>query len=744
MKKYLQKLIYIVIISVFIGHQVVFAGGAVVTDPGNQVVNTKTSVESTLNTSLSFKDSLKEFGLDAVAYALAAQMGKRMSNMILNKATGGASGDGQEQYVTNFTDLLKQKDQTQVKKYITQLDALSSKNPFAAKIAKNLAKQSQSSEDALNTSVNSFNLDKVIGPNWKNFATDASVGGWNGYVAVALPQNNPYGAELLAREDLARKISSERETEKLKLLSPGINPSAGAKCDLKITKYQKQVQKQVGQVKTNVGTSKQIAGLLSDKASLQEQKKSLQKQGDTTAIPSGATLSLPQGGTSVLSSPLSGLTPTVPSTPVVQTYQVSDSQIQEIDTKIANIDKQLTDLGADHTTGVNIAAAGSAGLIDTAGQIDDCISDIITNPASATSSLIDSALTYGIEKSQNSQGWKDMLLTTFMSMTQSFLRNGGLSLFKSTGTRMASSIPSLTTGGVEDLVDSKGNVKSWFDQPDQIVDLPNDFPLAYSFSKTEIDTLRQTLDTYNQMPELFSDLNQCVPGPDTGYSKRVEEYYAEKQEKLNRLMQKDGRAWFVDWYGRRADDLEKSKDVAISEMKLYIADPKFNIPGYNILKSVADEYDSQKTTYQEIKRQFLDRQASLANILAINAKVKDYFTRDFYTTQKSNLKEINKAVTEGNSQNFTEDRQVFSKKDWDDLSPEERNSLIKWAKCFEMPKEKWDSLTDSQKRSADFSKYAECIPEDISKNNTKKPVVLSPGSVKALLGSPKDLLNGNN
>jgi hypothetical protein len=643
MKQYIQKSISVLIISLFVGQQTVFAVASVVTDPGNTATNVITTVEQTLSTSTDFTMKLKEFGLDAVAYSLAAQMGKRMSNMILNKATGGASGDKPEQYVTSFTDLLQQKNNTEVRKYVAQLDALSGKNPFAANIAKSLTRQSQDSNNALDTSLTKFNLDKVVGSDWKNFKNDVKVGGWNGYIFSALPQNNPYGASILVAEDIARKTAFEQEAEKLKLVSPGINPTANAKCDLKISKYQRQLKNQVGQIKTNTGTRNQGTEILAQKKQLELEKQKLQGQVG------------------------------------------SSSNVSDIDTKISLLNNRLIELGLDQNTGVNLAAAGTAGLIDSAGNIDDCISDIITSPSSATSALIDSALTYGIEKSQNSQGWKDMLLTTFMTMTQSFLRNGGLSLFKSSGVRMATSIPTFSTGGIEDLVDSNGNARSWYDQPDQIIDLPNDFPMAYSFSKSEIDTLKQTLDQFNVVPGLFSELEQCIPGPDIGYSARIEDYYNEKIEKLNRWMQKDGRAWFVDWYGRKADDLDKSKDTAINEMRLYVTDPKFNIPGYSIFKSTANEYDPQKTKYQEIKRQYIDRQASLSNILALNAEIKDRFNEEFIKTQQDQFRDFGETAKKGLNYDTDTDKLVFSKKDWDALKddPERKKQLVEWAKSFE-------------------------------------------------------------
>ena len=62
----------------------------------------------------------------------------------------------------------------------------------------------------------SCTLDKVV-KNINNFYVDFSVGGWDGYLLSLEPQNNFYGAMLLANDKLVTEIKKSQEKIKRKL-----------------------------------------------------------------------------------------------------------------------------------------------------------------------------------------------------------------------------------------------------------------------------------------------------------------------------------------------------------------------------------------------------------------------------------------------------------------------------------------------------------------------------------------------
>ena len=62
------------------------------------------------------------------------------------------------------------------------------------------------------------------------------------------------------------------------------------------------------------------------------------------------------------------------------------------------------------------------------------------------------------------------------------------------------------------------------------------------------------------------------------------------------------------------------------------------------------------------------------------------------------------------SANMEQDTIVVSSQDWKMLeSDTKKQELVKWAKCFEMPKQTWDTLTETQQKSPQYATYTECF-----------------------------------
>src|SRR5574343_129989 len=100
-KKYKKTTALLMMVILMVPHQFVFAQIATA-DPlthallGAGVVptTTKASIESTLQT-------LKLYGLDNIAFALASFAGEKIAQKIINKNNGGASRDSDPDYVQN-------------------------------------------------------------------------------------------------------------------------------------------------------------------------------------------------------------------------------------------------------------------------------------------------------------------------------------------------------------------------------------------------------------------------------------------------------------------------------------------------------------------------------------------------------------------------------------------------------------------------------------------------------------------
>jgi hypothetical protein len=619
------------------------AQSPVVSDPTNLVQNTLSAISEMWQVT-------KDMGLDPVVYQLAAMAGNKMSNAVFNNAGGGASGDRESQVISNFTDVLQKVDDREKTKFIAALEADSDINPFAQKIAKKFSRDMQKETGPGGAPVSKFNLDKVIGPNWKQFSTDARVGGWDGYIASAFPENNPYGAQNIASEELSRRIASQREAEKLKLTSPGINPSASStQCGLRFADYQRQIGGvSAKRLTKNLALNAQIQGKI-DSANNRLDK--LDKNDDD--------------------------------------YETSKSLIEE---EIAKLQKQLPS-GAELQTEKN--------KMQVEGNIsNECIEEIIQNPVTTAASLLDSAATYGITKSQNAQGAGDFFLTIFMSMAQSFLR-GGLSSFQNQGNKYLRPIDPSIIGGPEDQVDAYGNTKPFNEQPFQVVDLASDFPHAYRLTKEDIEKTGKALQELRKTPNILGNLDICIPGPDYKYNERFEKYYQEKLQIPYGVYARAEEDWERAREEAKIKDLEYSKRLAVSEMKSIVNDPAYNIPGSTIFKSAVSEFGNKKIAFDQNRRSLIEKNAAISVILSIGQRIK-------YTLAKIASFERNILFFE--SANMEQDTIVVSSQDWKMLeSDTKKQELVKWAKCFEMPKQTWDTLTETQKKSPQYATYTECF-----------------------------------
>ena len=211
----------------------VYATGWPTVDALNGSVNTSTSVGTHITSSQQILKTLKDYGLDTIAYTLAQKLGAKMANKLVNKANGGASGDSSQQsFITNFSDYFSDSDMQKIDKFVTDLSV--SNNPFAGNLAKTIIKGAQGLSEG-KSPLESFNLDKVVGADWKNFSTDATAGGWDGIFALSNVVNTNVGAELIGTRELEQAKATAAEIEKLKLLAPGTKPQG--KCSLKWEDY---------------------------------------------------------------------------------------------------------------------------------------------------------------------------------------------------------------------------------------------------------------------------------------------------------------------------------------------------------------------------------------------------------------------------------------------------------------------------------------------------------------------------
>jgi len=198
-------LVILVCLAITISPALVFAQGLPVGDAANQALNAAQAASGAVSTETDIENKVKEWGLDTVAYGLAGALTTKLTNSVVNWANGGFNGA--PQFVNDFGQFFKQQGEGVLSGSLQSLQSISNNNPFARDIARNLITSVQTGQNPNLTQGLQFDLNKVAGPNWQQFYTNASpsTGGWSAWNAIGKDKNNPIGSFLYASNTIQTK-----------------------------------------------------------------------------------------------------------------------------------------------------------------------------------------------------------------------------------------------------------------------------------------------------------------------------------------------------------------------------------------------------------------------------------------------------------------------------------------------------------------------------------------------------------
>lgn len=459
-----KKLSYVIILGIIIQPAFAFAtsptiDGAVT---GTTAATTATSSTTTANVILK---TLKDYGLDQVAYALAQKLGQKMATMAINKTTGGASNDKDPNFVQDFGTVLSKIDEQQKDLFTTTL--LTSNNPFAKDIAKNML--AATGGDILPQ----FTLGSVLtnGEDWTSVKNDFSATGDRGllfFSQLALPQNTPFGANIIAQNSLAQQIQNKKATESLKLTSSGFLPNA--KCKTSISSYKNSVQGIINNQQNNGASSAEI-----------EQAQALLDQYREEQTQAAAT------------------------------YPPESPEVTAADKKFYDAQASLNALMAADQNSINsnnINTGTTVGGLtqDTAG----CIEEMIKNPIATTQTLTNEAGKFGMDMTKNIQGWGQIVAGLFVSLFNGFVDKGLSSLKADYGQVKATNV-----GGPEQLYEKGPNgslqpISNFAKAPVNVVDLRSDFEKAMDATQRNIDAITAMRTELIKVPVRLAYLDICL------------------------------------------------------------------------------------------------------------------------------------------------------------------------------------------------------------------------------------------
>lgn len=597
--------------------------------------------------------TVKEYGLDTLAYSLSKMAGAKIANKVFNKANGGASGDSaQPSYIKNFNSYFSDLSNLQVDRFVTDLGL--SKNPFAGPISQTIIQGIQQGARTKNA-IDNFNLDQVIGPNWKDFGTNVKAGGFDGLLALSNPANTNIGSSLISRQALTDSIVNAKELEQVKLTSPGTKPQG--KCTMDFMDYKNRTQ-----------------AVIDGRATLQV---------NYDGWSQGAVFNNPDG-------------------------------------TVATDDQVIAQLDAVRQKNIQ----GSMGLAEDYGQ---CLSELIQNPVGTVIGGINKQLDTVSEGFSQGDEIGEIIVGMLMNMVISFVQNGLSSLAADFNANRAN------VGGPEELVTNNGQTISWTSTPNTVVDLAVEFSPAISSTKQEVADLKKYIelvsDTGNgeSFASVITDLDQCIPGPDYGYKKRMDGYVTKQTKRLEKRKDK-GNDSKQNRKNNALDNIDASIDSAKAYMTLASSDATRNIPAADTMIAQVNSITKIQNDYQDVKSELAKKQVTLSLL----GSIKNGLLANMQYLAQNGIADIPANIP-------------FIIDDWNSLTTAEKNTATVWAKKvskipvnFPITTADWNASTTAQKTAA--VSWAKTI-QDKPANTPDKDFVLA--TIWIFIGIPTNTPEAN-
>jgi hypothetical protein len=213
------------ILSIGFAPRSAHASGLPVIDAANLVPNIATKIETgathiieAAQLALGNALNVKEFSLDPIAWAVGKMAVQSLTKSVVNWINSGFHGS--PAFVTDLEGNLQAVGDAAAGKFLTTLaNDPALKSPFQSKVAQ-VAYTGYLLATAKDTyvRVNAYNLNKVTPNDTQFLAGDFSKGGWSAWFAATMnPQNNPYGAQILAENGLNVNVTAAQNKRTIEL-----------------------------------------------------------------------------------------------------------------------------------------------------------------------------------------------------------------------------------------------------------------------------------------------------------------------------------------------------------------------------------------------------------------------------------------------------------------------------------------------------------------------------------------------
>ncbi len=143
--------------------------------------------------------------IDNYEKILLETLKKRVLDQIVNQTINWINGNGDPKFVTDFNGFLRGAGDVAVGDLLQEINLGSMCQPFKLRVQFDL-QNTYFGSSPFNQRA-SCSITRVV-ENLNNFYTDFNQGGWVGYAELLKPQNNYYGAYLLAEDEASRRQSA--------------------------------------------------------------------------------------------------------------------------------------------------------------------------------------------------------------------------------------------------------------------------------------------------------------------------------------------------------------------------------------------------------------------------------------------------------------------------------------------------------------------------------------------------------
>jgi hypothetical protein len=238
--------------------------------------------------------------------------------------------------------------------------------------------------------------------------------------------------------------------------------------------------------------------------------------------------------------------------------------------------------------------------------------------------------------------------------------------------------------------------------------MPTEFEQAVVSTEAEVSNLKKYIEAVTSADDrgsfvsAITDLDQCVPGPDYGYKKRLAAYVSKKTKPFSKGKDKGGNEWKIrknnNW-----DNIQTSLDSAKSYLDVVSMTPSRNIPGAGIMQSNIASINQISKKYSETKNELVKKQLALNMLYTIenNLQANMQTLRPVLSTPEIPLPTIIPFTT-GRWNKMATDAQRSA----DQLSTEQKD-LVTWAReiiklpaTIPLTTADWNTLTTTQKNDA--------------------------------------------